>query len=180
MFKLIFPVQFQKLKMESNSNLIKSETFRVHDGVVRFEWTIKDFKGFLGYPITIRSSSFEIKTTAQPTKVRSFHLEMEIPTKAFKMNCPVFLINESGENLSAEVALESYSPRKRVPTHFAYVEASLANSGVVQMSNERQKVLTVSLPAIHFPNQSETYFPGFVTIEIKVTLCQFETRIVSK
>jgi hypothetical protein len=165
--------------MAANSNLIESETFRIHDGVVRFKWTIKDFKGFLGYPITIRSSSFEIKTTAQPTKVRSFHLEMEIPTKAYKMNCPVFLVNESGENLSAEVALESYSPRKRVSSHCAYVEASLTTSGVVQMSNERQKVLTVSLPAIHAIS-SKKYYPDFVTIEIKVTLCQVETRIVSK
>jgi hypothetical protein len=109
------------------TKLVTGESFLVDLGAVRFNWTIKDYKEILNFGKTIRSPNFEIETTdpsiihhpdpaivgfTDPaTKVRSFRLEMEIPKKALKMQCPVYLVNEIGGEILTKVALQSYSPK---------------------------------------------------------------------
>jgi hypothetical protein len=164
------------------SKLVTGESFLVDLGAVRFKWTIKDFKEILNFGKTIRSPNFEIETTdpaihhhpdpaivgfTDPaTKVRSFRLEMEIPKKALKMQCPVYLVNETGGEILTKVALESYSPKwEGYHTVGTYVVVSMeadASSGHDTSTNDRKKVLTATLPG------GWSFFPDEMSVEVKV------------
>ena len=177
------------------SKLVTAESFLVDLGAVRFKWTIKDFKEILNFGKTIRSPNFEIETTdpsilhypdpaivsfTDPaTKVRSFRLEMEIPKKALKMQCPVYLVNEIGREILTKVALESYSPNwEGYHTVGTYVVVSMeadasqstndtslrndASSRHNTSTDDRKKVLTVTLPG------GWSFFPDEMSVEVKV------------
>ncbi len=165
------------------TKLVTGESFLVDLGVARFKWTIRDFKEILNFGKTIRSPNFEMETTdpsilhypdpaivsfTDPaTKVRSFRLEMVIPKKALKMQCPVYLVNETGGEILTKVALQSYSPKWDT-----YVVVSMeadasqstndTSSRNDASTNVRKKVLTVTLPG------DWLFFPDEMSVEVKV------------
>jgi len=160
-----------KLKSNVVPNVSKGETYFAELGVAKFEWTIKDFNGFVDLGKTIRSPSFNMDTTDPQTKVRSFHLEMEIPNKKPGSHCPVFLVNETGGEILMKIYLESFSPE--IAAYSPYVVVSLNATIVVQTSSEdKANVMTVTLP-------DPIYLPKEVTIKIRVALSQPAEKIVS-
>jgi hypothetical protein len=100
-----------------------------------------------------------METTDPGSKVRSFHLEMEIPSKTEDTKLPVFLVNETGGEILTKITMEG-------PNYNPYVSVVLETGVVVHKLKEKRQVMTVSLPA------SLCYFPNELNIQIKVTLCQ--------
>jgi len=139
--------------------VVSGKSFLSELGVIRFKWTIEDFKGFLDIGQTIISPSFNMETTAPSSKVRSFHLEMEIPSKAQDTKYPIYLVNETGGEILTKITLEGFYCNPCV------VSVSLETGVVVHKLKEKKQVMTVTL-------SKSNHFPKEVTIEIKVTLCQ--------
>jgi hypothetical protein len=161
-----------KLKSNVVPKVFKGETYFAELGVAKFEWTIKDFNGFVDLGKTIRSPSFNMDTTDPQTKVRSFHLEMEIPNKKPGSHCPVFLVNETGGEILIKISLESFSPK--YSAYSPYVDLKLDATVVVQTSEEdKKKVMTATLPS------NPIYLPKEVTIKVQVALSQPAEKIVS-
>jgi hypothetical protein len=150
--------------------VVNGESFLAELGVVRFKWTIKDFEGFLNIGRTISSPSFKMKTTDPSSKVRSFHLEMEIPKKFSNARFPIFLVNETGGEILTKITLEDFGPKNQ-GGHFPYVYVEhILGSQVAYMPEERKTFFGICLPK---------GFPKEVTITIKVTLYKTAKKIVS-
>jgi hypothetical protein len=163
--------------------LISGESSLEELADVRFKWTIKNFKEILNFggktvkspiffktnadddepsslrstnPCSFQSNNPSIRQSANPAnKVPAFHLEMEIPYKSAKTQCPVSIVNETGQEFLTKVALERYSPTRVTHTWGAisllpYIEVSMeadASQDVTSSSSvDRKKVLTVKLP----------------------------------
>jgi hypothetical protein len=162
--------------------LISGESSLEELGAVRFKWTIKNFKEILNFggktvksPIFFKTDAEEplsrqftdlcgsqstnpsIRQSNNPAKkVPAFHLDMEIPYKSAKMQCPVYIVNETGQEFLTKVALERYSPTRVTHTRGAisllpYIEVSIeadTSRDVTSSSSsvDRKKVLTVTLP----------------------------------
>ena len=177
--------------------LISGESSLEELADVRFKWTIKNFKEILNFggktvkspiffktnadddepsslrstnPCSFQSNNPSIRQSANPAnKVPAFHLEMEIPYKSAKTQCPIYIVNETGQEFLTKVALERYSPTRVTHTRGAisllpYIEVSMeadASQDVTSSSQDvtsssrdvtssssvdRKKVLTVKLP----------------------------------
>jgi hypothetical protein len=166
-------------KVEQNivPKVVKGESFLAELGVTRFQWTIKNFKGFLGSYQMIKSPRFSIDIINPSTsskKVQSFHLDMVLPNKNPGTQCPVFLIQETDEKVLTKTTLESFGP-KNAGSYYCtpYVQVSLEAANVFEMSaNDRKKVMTIALP------NSVGCFPDELTIEVQVALSQPAEKIV--
>ncbi len=150
--------------------VINGKNFLAELGVAKFKWTIEDFKEFVDIGQTISSPSFNMETTDPLMKVRSFHLEMEIPRPISNAQFPIFLVNETGGEILTKITLEDFGPKNQ-GGHFPlpYVSVSLG-SRVGYMPEERKNIFGICLLK---------GFPKEVTITIKVTLCQSAKKIVS-
>ena len=153
--------------------VVNGESFFAELGVVRFKWTIRDFKGFLNIGQTISSPSFNMETSNTRPKVRSFHLEMEIPSKAQDTKYPIYLVNEEGGEILTKITLEGWSPEYRFRSVSPYVSVCSESGSAFHSLGNRKKVMIVTL------HSSESSLPNEVTITIKVTLCQPAKKIVS-
>jgi hypothetical protein len=186
--------------------LISGESSLEELGAVRFKWTIKNFKEILNFggktvksPIFFKTDAEEpssrqftdlcgsqstnpsIRQSANPAKkVPAFHLEMEIPYKSGKMQCPVYIVNETGKEFLTKVALERYSPTRVTHTRGAisllpYIEVSMeadASQDVTSSSSvDRKKVLTVTLP------DSGSLIPDEIRKAMTVTLPDRESFV---
>jgi hypothetical protein len=158
-------------QIKTEPKVVKGETFLAVLGEVTFKWTIKDFKLFLELGQAINSPSFEIETTYLSLNVRSFHLEMEIPNE--NMECPVFLVNEMGEQITMTISLESSSPQRLTFNAFVTLEANVFVFNYDEYYQTRKKVMTVNLPT------KNLNFPDEVAITIKMTLCKVAEQLVS-
>jgi hypothetical protein len=150
--------------------VVNGKNFLVELGVVRFKWTIEDFKEFVDIGQTIISPSFNMETTDPLMKVRSFHLEIVNPRPIFNAQFPIFLVNETGGEILTKITLEDFGPQNlgyHNPPPYANV--CLVSGGVVHMPEGRKEFLAIS----------QRGFPKEVTITIKVTLYQSAKKIVS-
>jgi hypothetical protein len=202
--------------------LVSGESSLEELAVVRFKWTIKNFKEILNFggktvksPIFFKTNADEpssrrstnpcnfqftdlcgsqstnpsIRQSNNPSirqsnnpakKVPAFHLEMEIPYKSAKMQCPVYIVNETGQEFLTKVTLERYSPTRVTHTRGAisllpYIEVSMeadASRDVTSSSSvDRKKVLTVKLP------DSGSLIPDEIKKAMTVTLPDRESFV---
>jgi hypothetical protein len=140
------------------------------------------------------TSSSSPQSNNPAKKVPAFHLEMEIPYKSAKMQCPVYIVNETGQEFLTKVALERYSPTRVTHTRGAisllpYIEVSMepdASQDVTSSSQDvtsssrdvtssssvdRKKVLTVTLP------DSGSLIPDEIKKAMTVTLPDRESFV---
>jgi hypothetical protein len=128
-----------------------------------------------------QSTNPSIRQSANPAKkVPAFHLEMEIPYKSAKTQCPVYIVNETGQEFLTKVALERYSPTRVTHTRGAisllpYIEVSMeadeSRDVTSSSSVDRKKVLTVTLP------DSGSLIPDEIRKAMTVTLPDRESFI---
>jgi len=141
-------------------------------------------------PSSRQSNNPSIRQSNNPAKkVPAFHLEMEIPYKSAKMQCPVYIVNETGQDFLTKVALERYSPTRVTHTRGAisllpYIEVSMeadasqdvtSSRDVTSSSSssfvDRKKVLTVTLP------DSGSLIPDEIRKAMTVTLPDRESFV---
>ena len=160
-----------KIDPKDVSQVVQGKSFLAELGGIRFIWTIHDFQDSVELGLTIKSPSFEIKTTDPSVNVHLFHLEMEIPKKDPNNDgivFPVFLVNETGGDILMKIALLDFSLSYK-ELFMPCVSVSLNANVVVQTpSNVRKMIMSVT-PSI---------FTEEVNIAIKITLVQAVKQIV--
>jgi hypothetical protein len=141
------------------------ESYYAGNGTSGFKWIIRDFRVFLDAAKTFRSPSFKVGAADPSTKIRLFHLELEIPNKERNTKCPIYLVNETGGDVVPKIALEGFSPQHPGP-FYETCKYVLVNAFVgPKFVKDRKQVMTLTLPRTgwNFPD-------GDVIIKVRVAL----------